>query len=269
MQSIPTEKAPMFVAVDLNNLPCVSLANIDGAALICKQELCTKQLESVSSEQSVMEERLNKLEKIVTSLAATQGSPPVTLQRGGNEISSGFLPDDTIESSNLGQAAGGSNAASYAGITRNYAGNAADKDFMDPATGALHKRSAFKRVANPTLTQPQNSNQRRKPGAPPVTGKKIGTNLRAVVPVRKASVFVSRLSPDLPSEDLRTYVANIVDSEVSVEKLRSKYDSYSSFAITFDFKYKEKMLCPDEWPEGILIRPFRGEVKRAPVVSNV
>ena len=40
--ALPTESAKIFVALDLNNFPCLDLKNVDGASIICHQNKCTK-----------------------------------------------------------------------------------------------------------------------------------------------------------------------------------------------------------------------------------
>ena len=114
-------------------------------------------------------------------------------------------------------------------------------------------------------SQPQTSGRNgtnvTKARPPPVTGRKVGSNLTAVPRVKKARVFVSRLSPDLSTDVLKEYVADLVKDTCDVEKLSSKYPTYSSFLITCNEVHKEKLLSPEEWEEGILIRPFFGEVK--------
>ena len=72
---------------------------------------------------------------------------------------------------------------------------------------------------------------------------------------------MSRLSPDLSTEVIKAYASSIIEGEVSAEKLNSKYTTYSSFVITCDLMYKDKLLSPDEWAEGVMIRPFDGKLE--------
>ena len=58
LQEIETEDAPVFATMDLNNIPCVDLKNIDGVALICKQSKMEIQLQDVVHQQVAMQNQL-------------------------------------------------------------------------------------------------------------------------------------------------------------------------------------------------------------------
>ena len=73
--------------------------------------------------------------------------------------------------------------------------------------------------------------------------------------------FVSIFNPELTIEDFKAFCSDIVGDDYSVEKLTTKYPSYSSFLITCDVTHKVKLLDPQSWEEGVLIRPFYGEFK--------
>ena len=47
---------------------------------------------------------------------------------------------------------------------------------------------------------------------------------------------------------------------LEVIKLPASFLTYSSFTVTVDEKFRDKIFFPDEWEEGVLIRPFYGQV---------
>ena len=63
MQSLPTEDSPIFMAPNLNNIPCVDLRNVDGANLVCRQDHLSKLVEQLMKEQKLMREQLSNIDK--------------------------------------------------------------------------------------------------------------------------------------------------------------------------------------------------------------
>ena len=61
-------------------------------------------------------------------------------------------------------------------------------------------------------------------------------------------------------EELKEFVRELTGTECEVERLKTKYSSYSSFVISCDKSKESVLLDPDEWEKGVLIRPFYGNV---------
>ena len=101
-------------------------------------------------------------------------------------------------------------------------------------------------------------NQRRRNQKAAFTGRKTGTSLRSVPQVKKINLFVTRLEPNLSEDVLMSFAKDLINDDCSVEKLETRFPSYSSFKVTCDAKYKTAIMNPDEWPEGILIREYVG-----------
>ena len=98
---------------------------------------------------------------------------------------------------------------------------------------------------------------------PPILGRKKGTRLQAVPPpLAKARIFLSRLNPNIPAEEIKEYVREIANVESIVERIQSRNTAYASFVITVDRGAEERVLDPDEWQEGLIVRPFRGQLRR-------
>ena len=68
--------------------------------------------------------------------------------------------------------------------------------------------------------------------------------------------FVSRLSPDVTTCDLKKYCESTFNESFVIEKLQTKFPSYASFRITGNARKKSAVLDPNNWESGILIRPF-------------
>ena len=102
---------------------------------------------------------------------------------------------------------------------------------------------------------------------PLTMGRKTGTRIKVAPKVNKCKIFVSRLDPEFPLEELCQFVQELTgNASCEIEKLKSRFPTYASFVITCDRCYEKTLLDPDEWEQGIIIRPFY--LKRS-VNSNV
>ena len=75
---------------------------------------------------------------------------------------------------------------------------------------------------------------------------------------QKARIFISRCQTYITTEEIREYVQEIAGVESDVERIQSRSQNYASFLITVDKSVEDKVLDPDEWQEGLVVRPFRG-----------
>ena len=88
-----------------------------------------------------------------------------------------------------------------------------------------------------------------------LSGSSLKTVLRRLLP---ADVFVSRLNPETSESDM-TYFVKLQFPEatnVTCTKLKTKFDSYSSFRITLNGINFKDSLNPESWPNGVLIKRF-------------
>ena len=85
--------------------------------------------------------------------------------------------------------------------------------------------------------------------------------LKVVQPTTK--IFVSRLDPATTETELTEYVKDAVDvTPTSCTKLKSKYDTYSSFVLVVPVDEKDKILDGSKWMVGTLIKPFVNKPKK-------
>ena len=89
-----------------------------------------------------------------------------------------------------------------------------------------------------------------------VIGRKLESRLGTCDRANKCSVFVSRLSPNAKISDINDFCKTMLGEDCSVEKLPTRYQTYSSFKITCSRMMKNKIFNPDNWEAGIIIRPF-------------
>ena len=70
-------------------------------------------------------------------------------------------------------------------------------------------------------------------------------------------MFLSRMGPDVDAHQVKLFCETLLSDWCEVEALNAKFpDLYSSFKITCYSHHKDKILDPNSWETGALIRPF-------------
>lgn len=70
---------------------------------------------------------------------------------------------------------------------------------------------------------------------------------------RISCVFVSRLSPNTPKEDVAAFLAAQLDGPLHVDKLNTRHDSYASFRVYSALVPTDELLDQSLWPDGCLV----------------
>lgn len=89
--------------------------------------------------------------------------------------------------------------------------------------------------------------------------------LPTVSRLRHASVFVTRFSSDVTSEDVVTHLSKTLSiraDDISVEKLTARHSSYSSFHVTCYCVEPNVFFDPVIWPEGCFFRRWRSAARQ-------
>lgn len=73
---------------------------------------------------------------------------------------------------------------------------------------------------------------------------------------RCTGLFVTRLKPNTPAENLQRHVLKETGLKLLVVKLKTRYDTYSSFHVKCDKQVLSKLLNSYMWPKGTFIKPF-------------
>lgn len=73
---------------------------------------------------------------------------------------------------------------------------------------------------------------------------------------RITGVFLSRLGPSTSCAQIATRVRRETGLNVNPEKMKSKYDSYSSFYIRAERRDRSILMDGNIWPAGTLVKPF-------------
>lgn len=91
---------------------------------------------------------------------------------------------------------------------------------------------------------------------PRVMGMATSADLKIHGVPRKTWLFIGRVQKTCSEEDVEEYVKSLIGGEVSLQKLNTK-SQHSCFKLGADIKFKEKLMNPESWPEGIVVSPYR------------
>ena len=283
-QSLPSDSELIFVALDLNKIPTIDLTSIDGVALVHKQAAMSKSIEEIIIQNSHMAKELSYIKRLLP-----MPQPRPNDAKSSQDISPP-IPDATVnvfqaENVPVIQNIDGSGLA--AGQTSGNNDRTGRLSVQNQNSFAFTLQQNARQQEHPTGSsppQPSNAtvtdtaerrgdnfeiwdrNRRRKRAQQDklITGRKTGSVLGAIPKVKKCSIFVSRLNPSIAKDKVKDFVSGIIGGDTCiVEKLQTKFDSYASFYVSCDDKHKDKVLDPDMWESGILVRPFYGSVTAA------
>lgn len=90
----------------------------------------------------------------------------------------------------------------------------------------------------------------------PIVGKKTGGDNRLRAATKRSWVFVSRLDTSVTKENLELYLKNSKVEDFVCLELETKYDTYKSFKIGVSDISFEKIMDPEFWDEGILVKEY-------------
>lgn len=251
-QQLPTGNDLVFVAWNLNHIPSVSLSNIDAAALVHQQTSLTTTVSGILEENKMIKHELSAIKALLANLSGADRLAPgrESLTSDANRCASMSSSGDNINVLSS-QDTRNSGNVSYA---RSLLNHPPHRRPPPPQT-----REEVQRETDDSTWRTVQQRKRRR-NRNEVTGNRAGSELGVVTRVKKCAIFVSRLGPQITAEKVKAFVDQIISNSCEVEKLNTRYDSYSSFRITCEEKYNDKVLDPDMWEEGVLIRKFFGPV---------
>ena len=255
----PNTQLPVYYATDLSRLPPVDATHCDVSALLkelqglrievrelSQLKIEMTQLKAAIPDQSLCKE-LQTLRAEVTELSGLRKTVD-SLQLMISEQSMSLNGWPRLTGSSLEST---TTAVSLKSPVKSFA-NVADDLSRSASTGEqlfASNTSAVKRSANRTK---------------PIVGKLTGTYVSSVNGIRRANVFVTRLSPEATETDIEALVSEILPGCVAMkaERLITRFDTYSSFSLELcvnrsDFdNLLAAVYSENTWPNGIMVRRF-------------
>ena len=246
--------AVQFVALDINKLPTATAVDANPVP----------DLNSVMNEIAKLNTTMSKLTHEVSDLREKNNG----LEREWNEwtyynnynVETPVSPDDAIINDDTSSPQAVSPPAvsppaptvpgseSYAGIVGR---SIETEQYVNYDNFQVVRNAKRTRANKPT---PREHNRRPQPtiGSLPIMRSK----LKVISKLPTKEVFVTRFTPDTEEADIVRHVKQVMGFDVVVQKLDTKYDSYSSFCITVAADRLDMALEPHCWPEGILVKRF-------------
>ena len=299
LQNLPTEDPPVFASLNLNNIPYVELKNVDGAALMWQQGQLKDQLQSMSEEQGAIKAQLAS---IVEHLRSEKANPqpdiaqiPEVPSTDSSYRGAALRANAAKQSTNTtqqppapppapqrtsaapvepqppaappGPKPGGARAREPRGFWRSNERRADSQGRPGGATRGEGARRSDTDTRNERIPRGYREDEdgflHRIPREPPPMGRKKGTALAAVpFSPRKARIFVSRVRPTTTVDEIREFVRSITGEDAAVQRIVTRNEKYASFLVSVEKQVEDQVLDPDEWEEGLIIRPFRGALRR-------
>ena len=173
MQQIPTENPPVFAAPNINNLPVIDLANIDGASLVHNQNDVNEKINIMCKDQELMKKQLENIQKLLEVKETSVNKVSCIRQAPCGSITSDIIlqQNDIVPSNSVPN--------TYASTVR--------KSFMFDNLRDNVSNNVSSRTANTLSSGSQESDKnvkrdfrRRQSQVKVVTGRKNGTLLNVV-----------------------------------------------------------------------------------------
>ena len=93
----------------------------------------------------------------------------------------------------------------------------------------------------------------------PKIGKNENSSLKVVKKYHKpTNLFVSRFHPETTQNEIELYAKDKFSqlNFIEVTKLKTKYDTYSSFKLTIEGIPLNELFKEDNWPKGVFVKRF-------------
>lgn len=95
----------------------------------------------------------------------------------------------------------------------------------------------------------------------PMVGTGKASKVGVISRPRKAALFVSRLAPDTTASDVLLLVEPLLKGNpICCSKMKTKYETYSSFHVEVNQDSFELINRPEVWPDGCIFHPFFGRL---------
>ena len=273
LQEMETEDSPVFATYNLNNIPYVDLKNVDGVSLLYKQSKLEESQLELLQQQSLMRDQLWEisgfLQKIDDKCLKTDHPSrslysDVTSQRRSVSPTVHIPCTDPSSPPSVPRPPPAPPPARVREFLRDRRARDQRERPHLPMSGEVQESdtsdNSVIRISNKFVKDSEGFIHRNRKSRPLTLGRKSGTRVKVASVPKQARIFVSRLAPEFPVEELHEFVRELTGTDCEIHKLKTKYPNYSSFVITCDKISEKTLLDPDEWEKGIIIRPFFGRI---------
>ncbi|XP_066304486.1 uncharacterized protein [Branchiostoma lanceolatum] len=256
LHSTPPTEVPMFASVKLH-LPAVDLTNFDVS-------LCLQEVRMVRQEMAVIREASQDNFRLRSEFTKAMEDNARSVENMESELASlraevQQLRD--IKFDHMKDVPISQECRSYATVLSQ------DKSAPPPTPRLTGKQRQLtvaptttlaSSPARPSVTDGNSgfTQVRRRRRGKAIVGRASNKGSLVVAKPRPVEVFVSRLSVETSAESLTQFLHDNEMELVDCEKLVTRFGSYASFKLVIGKADSEKILSPDFWPSGILVRKF-------------
>lgn len=177
-QGLPTGHELVFVALNLNNIPCVNLTSIDGASLVYKQNSVNETLNGILEESKFFREEMTTFKNLLKSTWIPKPHTIVETQPSG--VSAGVVPVEVSDVRNSVNpdvnVPAGNSQPSFSSVIR----NSMPLSHNDRGVGVQDEDSIRQPPAKHGTWQTVDKKKKRRKPVNMVTGQKTGNELGAI-----------------------------------------------------------------------------------------
>ena len=238
---------PKFAAVNLSKLPPIDACHVDITVLLSEmrsireqmslQHTCSCSTDIIKLKKELEQIKLNT-QKSYAEVSHVKSPPGILENSSKYELPKPVRNDNDID-----------NEITF--LKQQVASNSISTPMINPVDIDGYKTVSYKKGNRPKPVIGAGNRPK------PVIGA-LKSNVISAVPKRGkvAHIFLSRMDPETSVEEIITHVKGAFDVTPKCEKLKTRYDTYSSFAIECIVEDPACTLNPDKWPEGALIRRY-------------
>ena len=241
-----TVKLPQFTALNLARLPPVGVEHVDVSALMQEIVALRQEVRAVAVLRAEMHELRNCVQQLTKrNVCPAPATGQLVVQATARNVQLANENATPVLSTDC-------NGNNFSSADRQLKPTTAEVVSHAVQTGALARAAAQKKAAQ---------------GSKMIVGRSTHANqLKAARSKSRVDIFVSRLDPECTTDDVKAcLLANdkaSTASDIFIEKLNTKFDTYSSYhvSVLVDSSIKlsliDSFMNSENWPNGILVRRF-------------
>ena len=249
----------IYLALDLNCIPYVDVADEESVKLFLEQNRVQVKLQEVLDEQAWVKSQLKEITAKLTTIHEEKNLSyaQVTSLQSNAPSTTSHSPE--LRPNKLRMQADGTNdkVSGPAGTNHEPLETHVPRGCTLNADGFMSRDRKASYLRNSQQERPQRQM---------VTGVKARARLKPAI--NDVRIFATRFDPEEQESDIKAYVLEQLGAECTVERINARTKRYASFIITARKKYEQALLDPNIWEEGVEVRHFYGYLRTTASVQT-
>ena len=271
LQGIQPDVMPMFAVYDLSRLPPLDLNSVDVTNMTQDIRNIRKDMSHSVAEQGKIDQLQDQLQKVMNQMDIMSQQMSEVVKVVQSQKDNKVLYSDVINKTRPKDDTNSKGTLfSFSPVRRQTtpitvipSSPKLNVKVGESTKDAVVKKPRCQDKPNPASTEDKDKEwrevpPRRKKKTQVVVGKSCNTSRKLISarPGRYVSLFISRLSPDDEVEDVQTYIKDEFGIDLKCEKLKTKFNDYSSFKAEGFCENLNVFYDADRWPENVLVRRY-------------